>query len=150
MLTQETCNKAKQCLIDNGIEVDEAEIVLQALCYILLNEETEQYFEEERQMNKYPKDFTTIPADIREAITKELKESIDATPILICCLSNHPEDDYLFLYIAQANDGSYIAGLANTSRGGSVMLGENHYGCSFRTAMEITANKIRDLNWEEF
>ena len=48
MLTRETFNKAKQCLIDNGIEADEAEIVLQALCYILLNEETEQYFEEER------------------------------------------------------------------------------------------------------
>ena len=48
MLTQETFNKAKQCLIDNSIEADEAEIVLQALCYILLNEETEQYFEEER------------------------------------------------------------------------------------------------------
>lgn len=100
-------------------------------------------------MNKYPKDFTTIPTDIREAITKEIKESLDSTPILICYLSNHPEDDYLFLYIAKANDG-YIAGLANTSRGGSVMLGENHYGCSFRTAMEITTNKIRDLNKEEF
>ena len=47
MLTQEKLNKGKQCLIDNGIEADEAEIVLQALCYILLNEETEQYFEEE-------------------------------------------------------------------------------------------------------
>lgn len=47
MLTQEKFNKAKQCLIDNGIETDETNIVLQALCYILLNEETEQYFEEE-------------------------------------------------------------------------------------------------------
>lgn len=28
---------AKQCLIDNGIEEDEAESVLQALCYILLD-----------------------------------------------------------------------------------------------------------------
>lgn len=101
-------------------------------------------------MNKYAKDFTTIPTDIREAITKEIKESLDATPIMICYLSNHPEDDYLFLYIAQANDGSYIAGLANTSRGGSVMLGENHYGCSFKWAMEVTTNKIRDLNKEEF
>lgn len=47
MLTQEKFNKAKQCLIDNRIETDEANIVLQALCYILLDEETEQYFEEE-------------------------------------------------------------------------------------------------------
>lgn len=37
--------KAKQCLIDNGIEADESEIVLQALIYILLDEESEQYFE---------------------------------------------------------------------------------------------------------
>ena len=31
--------KALQCLIDNGIEPDEAETVLQALGYILMNEE---------------------------------------------------------------------------------------------------------------
>ena len=101
-------------------------------------------------MNKYAKDFTTIPTDIREAITKEIKESINAVPIMICYLSNHPEDDYLFLYIAQANNGSYIAGLANISRDGCVMLGENHYGCSFKRAMEITTSKTRDLNREEF
>lgn len=45
-MTQEIFNKAKQCLIDNGIEIDEAEVILQALCYILLNEETEQFFTE--------------------------------------------------------------------------------------------------------
>ena len=44
MITQEKFNKAKQCLIDNGIEHDEADIVLQAICYILTDEETEQYF----------------------------------------------------------------------------------------------------------
>ena len=101
-------------------------------------------------MNKYAKDFTTIPADIREAITKELKESIDATPIMICRLSNHPDDDYMYLYIAQAPIANYIAGLANTSRNGYVGLYENHYNCSFKQAMEITTNKIRDLNMEEF
>lgn len=100
-------------------------------------------------MNKYANDFTTIPTDIKEAITKEIKESLDATPIMICYLSNHPEDDYLFLYIAQANDGSYIAGLANTSRNSYVGLYENHYNCSFKQAMEITMDKIRDLNMEE-
>ena len=47
MITKKTFDKAKQCLIDNGIEFDEAETVLQALCYILLDEETEQYFEED-------------------------------------------------------------------------------------------------------
>ena len=31
--------KALQCLIDNGIEPDEAETVLQAIGYILMNEE---------------------------------------------------------------------------------------------------------------
>ena len=46
-MTKEIFDKAKQCLIDNGIEIDEAEVVLQALCYILLNEEIEQFFEEE-------------------------------------------------------------------------------------------------------
>ena len=101
-------------------------------------------------MNKYANDFTTIPTNIKEAITKEIKESLDATPIMICYLSNHPEDDYLFLYIAQENDGSYIAGLANTSRNGYVGLYENHYNCSFKQAMEITMDKIKDLNKEEF
>lgn len=32
-------SKAEQCLIDNGIEPDEASVVLQALGYILLDEE---------------------------------------------------------------------------------------------------------------
>lgn len=31
--------KAIQCLIDNGIEPDEAQTVLQAIGYILMNEE---------------------------------------------------------------------------------------------------------------
>jgi hypothetical protein len=47
MITKEQFKSAKQCLIDNGIDTDEANVVLQALCYILCNEETEQYFEEE-------------------------------------------------------------------------------------------------------
>lgn len=38
-------SKAEQCLIDNGIEPDEAPVVLQALGYILLDEEL--YPEEE-------------------------------------------------------------------------------------------------------
>lgn len=35
----ERISKAEQCLIDNGIEPDEAPVVLQALGYILLDEE---------------------------------------------------------------------------------------------------------------
>ena len=101
-------------------------------------------------MNKYPNDFTTIPTDIKKAITKEIKESLDAIPIMICRLSNHPEDDYLYLYIAQSPIDNYIAGLANTSRNGYVGLYENHYDCSFKQAMEITMDKIKDLNKENF
>lgn len=41
----ERISKAEQCLIDNGIEPDEAPVVLQALGYILLDEEL--YPEEE-------------------------------------------------------------------------------------------------------
>lgn len=44
VITQAKFDKAKQCLIDNGIDMDEADIILQALCYILVDEETEQFF----------------------------------------------------------------------------------------------------------
>ena len=47
MITKIKFDKAKQCLVDNGIETDEAETVLQALCYILCDEETEQQFHSE-------------------------------------------------------------------------------------------------------
>lgn len=39
---QSCLESARQCLIDNGIETDEVETVLQALCYILLNEEIQE------------------------------------------------------------------------------------------------------------
>lgn len=38
-MNKEKIKKAEQCLIDNGIEEDEVEIVLQALGYILLDME---------------------------------------------------------------------------------------------------------------
>lgn len=37
--TAEVIAHAEQCLVDNGIEADEAQVVLQALGYILLDEE---------------------------------------------------------------------------------------------------------------
>lgn len=37
MIEPDKLDAAKQCLIDNGIEGDEAETVLQALCFILLD-----------------------------------------------------------------------------------------------------------------
>lgn len=43
MLNKTKIDKAKQCLIDNGIEADEADTVLQALCYILMDEEIHDY-----------------------------------------------------------------------------------------------------------
>ena len=39
---QSCLEPARQCLIDNGIETDEVGTVLQALCYILLNEEIQE------------------------------------------------------------------------------------------------------------
>ena len=97
-------------------------------------------------MKFYNKDFTTIYEDVRKAIADEIWNSLDATPILICRQSNHPEDDYLYLYIAQRGYDEYIVGLANTSRGYGVGLYENHYACSFKTALQIIAEKIHDCN----
>ena len=38
-ITSKTIKAAENCLIDNGIEADEAQTVLQALGYILIDEE---------------------------------------------------------------------------------------------------------------
>ena len=43
LISNDKIQKAIQCLIDNGIDEDEAEIVLQALGYILLDEELFKY-----------------------------------------------------------------------------------------------------------
>jgi len=43
MITSKSFLAGCRALIDNGIDPDESPIVLQALCYILLDEETEQY-----------------------------------------------------------------------------------------------------------
>ena len=94
---------------------------------------------------KFTTDFTTINEDIRKAIAEAIAQDLGATAIIICKHSNHPDDDYLYSYIAQSKDG-YITGLANTSRKGYVGLYENHYNCPFKTAMEILADKIHDCN----
>ena len=44
-MTKEKFDEARQCLINNGVDEDEADLVLQALCYIILDEETEEFFE---------------------------------------------------------------------------------------------------------
>lgn len=46
-ITKDKFNKAKQCLVDNGIEYDKTEAVLQAICYILLDEEAERLFSDD-------------------------------------------------------------------------------------------------------
>ena len=96
---------------------------------------------------KFTNDFTTIDSEVYVAISKEIMASLEASPILICRYSNHPEDNYLYLYIAKHNEG-YITGLANTSRHNGVGLYENHYNCPFDAAMSILANKIHDCNKE--
>lgn len=93
----------------------------------------------------FTNDFTTINEDIRASIDKEIASSLNASAIIICNGSNHPEDDYLYLYIAKANNG-YITGLANTSCKGHVGLYENHYNCTFKSALKILADKIYDCN----
>ena len=99
---------------------------------------------------KFTTDFTTVNVFIKAMIEEEIKASLNATPILVCKDSNHPDDDYLYLYIAIAKDDTYIVGLANTSRGNSVGLYENHYNCSFKRALEILADKIHDCNKEVY
>ena len=94
---------------------------------------------------KFTKNFTTLDSNTYVDIAKEIIDSLGASPELICKQSNHPDDDYLYLYVAKAFDDTYITGLANTS-GGSVGLYENHYGCSFKRALEILADKIHDCN----
>lgn len=46
-ITNEKIKAAEQCLIDNGIETDEASVVLQAIGYILLDKELYPDEEEE-------------------------------------------------------------------------------------------------------
>lgn len=50
-LNREKIKKALQCLADNGIDKDECPIVLQALCYILMDTEIEVLLLEEDYEN---------------------------------------------------------------------------------------------------
>jgi hypothetical protein len=97
---------------------------------------------------KFTTDFTTVNGFIKAMIEEEIKASLNAIPVLICKYSNHPDDDYLYLYVARKGNGTYITGLANTSRSCSVGLYENHYDCTFEYAMQVIADKIHDFNKE--
>lgn len=106
-------------------------------------------------MKKYNEDFTTIPAEVTEMIAKATKE-LNCTPVLICRESNHPEDNYLYAVIGQyiephsIYDNAYCVWTANTGRNSEVAdLCYGYYGVSFKNALKIVDEKIRDLNKEE-
>ena len=102
---------------------------------------------------KYNEDFTTISAEAHEKIRKTTEE-LDCKPVIICRLTNHPEDKNLYVVIAQyikphpIYGNAYCVWEANT-HGTQASLFYGHYGVSFKTAMQIVAEKVRDLNKEE-
>ena len=57
--TKAIIETAKQCLIDNGIEKDEADTVLQALGYILLNCDLLSCDEADEQQTRKPPKYIT-------------------------------------------------------------------------------------------
>lgn len=103
-------------------------------------------------MKKYNEDFTTLPTEITDKITEAVKEQ-NCTPVFISRLTNHPDDSQLFVVVAQYDKHpiygkAYVVWEANTF-GGQASLFYGHYGVSFKTAMKIVADKVRDLNKEE-
>ena len=103
---------------------------------------------------KYTEDFTSISLDEQDKITEAVNE-LNCEPVMICRLSNHPDDNYLFAVIGQYAKPHSIYGKAycvwtasvNTFRA-SLFYGS--YGVSFKNALKIVNDKIRDLNKEEF
>ena len=105
-------------------------------------------------MKKYNEDFTTIPAEIYDKI-RAATEELGCMPIMVCRASNHPEDDYLWVVLAQyvkpRSYGQYCVWTANVSaRRTQADLFYGHYDLSFTTALKVVADKTRDLNKEEF
>lgn len=105
-------------------------------------------------MKKYNEDFTTLPAEVTEKIAKATEE-LNCKPILICRLTNHPEDEYLFAVIGQYTKpnpfGEYCVWTANTHRGDEKAdLYYGSYGVSFKNALKIVDEKITDWNKEEY
>lgn len=104
-------------------------------------------------MKKYNEDFTTISAEVYDKIRKATEE-LKCMPILICRLTNHPEDEYLYAVIGQYTQphsfGEYCVWTANTSRSTDrADLFYGHYGVSFKVALAVVQDKVRDLNKEE-
>ena len=106
-------------------------------------------------MNKYTENFTDISAEVHDMITKATLR-LNCIPVLICRASNHPEDNYLYAVIGQYTQPhsmygkAYCVWTANTSRPSeSADLHYGSYGVSFKNALKIVDEKIRDLNKEE-
>lgn len=76
-------------------------------------------------------------------IRQEIERALHSKMIFVCRESEHPDDNFLYRYVAyRERDNSFIAGMANTSRGDSVSLYFNHYDISLKTALEITAENL--------
>ena len=104
-------------------------------------------------MKKYNTNFTTITSEVYDKIQKAT-EGLGCMPIMICRASNHPEDDYLYVVLAQYTKpnpfGEYCVWTANTSRQvEKADLFYGHYGLSFKVALDVVQDKVRDLNKEE-
>lgn len=104
---------------------------------------------------KYCEDFTTIPADVYDKIRKAT-EGLNCMPIMVCRLTNHPNDWYLHVVLAQYTKphpiygNTYCVWEANISGDNDVAsLFYGNYGLDFKTAMTVVAGRIRDLNKEE-
>ena len=86
--------------------------------------------------------YTSIEIDVYVDIEKAIHKDLDADTVFVCHGSNHPDDGYLYRYIAKRANDKYIVGLANTSRPNGVSLYENHYDLDFKTALEVLAEHI--------
>ena len=105
------------------------------------------------KMKKYNEDFTTITSEVYDKIQKATEE-LGCMPVMVCRASNHPEDDYLWVVLGQYTKphsfGEYCVWTANTSRSTEKAdLFYGHYGISFKVALDVVADKVRDLNKEE-
>lgn len=104
-------------------------------------------------MNKYTTNFTDISTEVTDKITKATEE-LNCKPILICRQTNHPEDKDFYVVIGQYIKpnpfGEYCVWTANTRRPSEKAdLFYGYYGVSFKSAIQIVDEKIRDLNGEK-
>lgn len=102
-------------------------------------------------MKKYNTDFTTITSEVYDKI-KKATEELDCMPIMVCRLTNHPDDHYLYVVIAQYTKPHPIYGNAycvwEANVGSKASLFYGHYGLSFKVALDVVSSKVRDLNKE--